>query len=167
MALLDRAWAWVIQHPITSTAVVLAGLGVGAYLVFGVFGFHLVFVDEVVAEADPFAVDTDASGTASDQPLAETGGAATEILTDGDRRVLRLEDFRTDNGPDLNVYLVAAPPDAEAAELGADFIDLGDLKGNVGDQNYEIPRDVDLDRYSTVVIWCVRFATAFGAAGLA
>ncbi|MCO4835109.1 MAG: DM13 domain-containing protein, partial [Acidimicrobiaceae bacterium] len=46
------------------------------------------------------------------------------------------------------------------------FIDLGDLKGNIGSQNYEIPVGIDLDRYSTVVIWCVRFGVAFGAAEL-
>ena len=48
-----------------------------------------------------------------------------------------------------------------------DWIDLGDLKGNVGAQNYEIPPSVDLDRYSTVLVWCVRFSVAFGSAGLA
>jgi hypothetical protein len=45
-------------------------------------------------------------------------------------------------------------------------VDLGGLKGNIGPQNYEIGSDVDLDRYSTVVIWCVRFGVAFGAAEL-
>ncbi|HYN31091.1 MAG TPA: DM13 domain-containing protein, partial [Ilumatobacteraceae bacterium] len=59
-----------------------------------------------------------------------------------------------------------AAPDASVDQLGADFVDLGDLKGNVGPQNYEIPPDVDLDRYSTVVVWCVRFGVAFGSADL-
>ena len=91
-----------------------------------------------------------------------------EVLGDGTgQRFLRLEDFRTDNGPDLNVYLSSAPQDAPAGQFDDDFIDLGDLKGNVGSQNYEIPRDVDLSRYSTVVIWCVRFSVIFGAAELA
>lgn len=89
------------------------------------------------------------------------------VLGDGTgQRFLRFEDFRTDNGPDLNVYLSSAPQDAPAGQFDDDFIDLGDLKGNVGSQNYEIPRDVDLSRYSTVVIWCVRFSVIFGAAEL-
>ncbi len=85
------------------------------------------------------------------------------ILTDGGtRRVLRLEeDFVTDNGPDLNVYLTSA-----ADGFGDEYVDLGDLKGNIGSQNYEIPADVDLDLYDTVVIWCVRFGVGFGSAEL-
>lgn len=95
-----------------------------------------------------------------------TRGSA-EVLGDGTgQRFLRFEDFRTDNGPDLNVYLSSAPADAPAGQFDDDFVDLGDLKGNVGSQNYEIPRDLDLDRYSTVVIWCVRFSVIFGAAEL-
>jgi hypothetical protein len=64
------------------------------------------------------------------------------------------------------VYLSAAGADADAGAFDDDFIDLGDLKGNIGPQNYEIPADVDLERYSTVVIWCVRFGVAFGAADI-
>ena len=47
-----------------------------------------------------------------------------------------------------------------------DFVDLGDLKGNIGDQNYELPADLDLDRYDFVDIWCVRFGVSFGSASL-
>ena len=93
-----------------------------------------------------------------------TSGRA-DVLNDGStQRFLRFEDFETDNGPDLNVYLSTAGADADTGAFDDDFIDLGDLKGNIGTQNYEIPADVDLDRYSTVVIWCVRFGVAFGAA---
>ncbi len=89
------------------------------------------------------------------------------VLSDGSpQRFLRFEDFETDNGPDLNVYLTTSSADADTSELAADFVDLGDLKGNIGPQNYEIPSDVDLDIYDTVVIWCVRFGVAFGAADL-
>ena len=97
----------------------------------------------------------------------ETSGRAL-VLNDGsEQRFLRFEDFRTDNGPDVNVWLSSAPPDASARDFLDDWVDLGDIKGNVGAQNYEIPPSVDLDRYSTVLIWCVRFSVAFGAAGLA
>ena len=90
-----------------------------------------------------------------------TSGTA-KIITDGTQRFLRLEGFETDNGPDLNVYIATGPPDGSPG----DFRDLGDLKGNIGDQNYELPDDVDLSTYTTVFIWCVRFAVAFGAAPL-
>ena len=52
------------------------------------------------------------------------------------------------------------------ANLGEDFISLGVLKGSVGAQNYEIPADVDLSLYSTVVIWCRQFNVPFGATDL-
>ena len=97
----------------------------------------------------------------------ETSGRVL-VLNDGsEQRFLRFEDFRTDNGPDVNVWLSSAPPDAPARDFLDDWVDLGDMKGNVGAQNYEIPPSVDLDHYSTVVIWCVRFSVAFGVAGLA
>ena len=107
----------------------------------------------------------EASGSFIDRSHPTEGSA--RVLGDGSGvRFLRLEDFRTDNGPDLNVYLSAAPPDAPAGAFDDDFVDLGDLKGNVGSQNYEIPAGLDLDRYSTVAIWCVRFGVVFGAADL-
>ena len=107
----------------------------------------------------------EAAGSFIDRSHPTEGSA--RVLGDGSGlRFLRLEDFRTDNGPDLNVYLSAAPPGAPAGAFDDDFVDLGDLKGNVGSQNYEIPAGLDLDRYSTVAIWCVRFGVVFGAADL-
>ena len=107
----------------------------------------------------------EASGSFIDRSHPTAGSAV--VLGDGSgQRFLRFEDFRTDNGPDLNVYLSAAPPDAPAGEFDNDFVDLGDLKGNVGSQNYEIPVGLDLDHYSTVAIWCVRFSVVFGTAEL-
>lgn len=106
-----------------------------------------------------------ASGEFEDRSHPTSGTARVVELADGSR-VLRLEDFATDNGPDLFVYLSSAPPDAAADAFDDDFVDLGVLKGNLGNQNYEIPADVDTSRYSTVVIWCRRFTVAFGVAGL-
>jgi hypothetical protein len=94
------------------------------------------------------------------------GQALVHQLADGSR-LLRLEDFSSTNGPDLFVYLTAAAADGSDEDMDADFVDLGVLKGNIGNQNYEIPGDVDLDRYATVVIWCRRFTVSFGAADLA
>ena len=96
-----------------------------------------------------------------------SGEGTARVLNDGsEQRFLRFENFSTDNGPDLNVYLVNADAAADSGVLDDDVVDLGDLKGNVGDQNYEIPPDVDLSVYDTVVVWCVRFSTPFTAADL-
>ena len=81
--------------------------------------------------------------------------------------VLRLSELRMDNGPDLYVYLVAAP-DAwdDETVTRAGFISLGRLKGNLGNQNYELPRDIDLGAYRSVTIWCRRFGVNFATAAL-
>ncbi|MFA9431744.1 DM13 domain-containing protein [Egicoccus sp. AB-alg2] len=95
-----------------------------------------------------------------------TGDATVYELSDA-ARILRLEGFASTNGPDLFVYLtVGDAAEPNDAELAAEYVDLGVLRGNVGDQNYDLPADVDLARYDTVVIWCRRFGTAFGAADL-
>ena len=98
----------------------------------------------------------------------ETRGLVTVFrLADG-RRLLRLTEFATSNGPDVRVYLVAARDvQDEGAAKEAGFVDLGALKGNIGDQNYDIPADLDLTRYRAVSIWCRRFSVNFGAAPLA
>ena len=206
------------------TALVLGGL---AFLAFGVFGVHTLFIDDEVDEAGPVfdsgvaandvvsdesvttaapsSTDAPSSMPAStDVPAAneealaaasvETAPPVTEapapqvvtvadgsfiplgrysgegtalVLNDGsEQRFLRFEDFSTDNGPDLNVYLVNSDADADQGTFDDDFVDLGELKGNIGDQNYEIPPDVDLSVYDTVVVWCVRFSTGFTAADL-
>lgn len=95
-----------------------------------------------------------------------TTGVATVYELAGGDRVLRLEDLATDNGPDLKVYLSTAAPDAPSGDFDADFVDLGVLTGNLGNQNYDVPADVDLSRFRSVVIWCDRFDVPFGAAPL-
>ena len=112
-------------------------------------------------------VQTLASGSLVDH--AHGGDGTITVITDGDRRFLRFEDdFAVDNGPDLNVYLVrGADAEGDSGLFDDDFIDLGDLKGNIGAQNYELSPDIDLDEYTTVAIWCVRFGVAFNAANLA
>jgi hypothetical protein len=103
---------------------------------------------------------TEFTGTFVDKAHPTDGSAA--VLGNGSgQRFVRFENFETDNGPDLNVYLV----NSSTGDV-SDSIDLGDLKGNIGDQNYEIPADVDLSVYDTVVIWCVRFSVSFGEATL-
>lgn len=82
------------------------------------------------------------------------------------RRILRLEDFRVTNGPDLHVVLSRSANPKTGAEVGNDYVDLGLLQGNVGSQNYAVPAEVDLEAYQSVVIFNVSFATVFGSAPL-
>jgi hypothetical protein len=92
-------------------------------------------------------------------------GTATTIRTAAGARVLTLTNFDVSNGPDLRVYLVSGPARDES-EVG-DFKDLGALKGNKGNQQYDLPPGIDLKRYSTVVIWCRAFSVNFARAPLA
>lgn len=95
-----------------------------------------------------------------------SGQALFYQLADG-TRILRLQDFEVDNGPDLHVYLV--PIDPVPASVGVEIegaVDLGKLKGNIGDQNYEIPSGLDLSQFKSVVIWCQPFRVPFIAAAM-
>ena len=165
-----------------------------AWLAFGYFAVHKIFIDDKVNEAAPtFSVPNQttavttiaADDTAPPQVtvpvpttvvsppiLTEATGTfvsldhdtsgTVSVLGDGSgQRFLRIEDLNTSNGPDLNVYLV----NSSTGDV-SDFVDLGDLKGNIGDQNYEIPVGTDLSVYDKVLIWCVRFSSPFGEAAL-
>jgi len=96
-----------------------------------------------------------------------SSGEAVIYQLAGGSRILRLQNFSVDNGPDLYVYLVPADPvpSTSGTEI-AGYYTLGRLKGNIGDQNYEIPADLDLSQYKSVVIWCQAFAVPFSAAPL-
>ena len=98
----------------------------------------------------------------------DTRGTATVLDLGNGKRVLRLTNFATSNGPDVRVYLVAAADVQDDATVKtAGFVELGPMKGNIGDQNYDIPTTVDLENYRTVTIWCKRFSVNFGSAPLA
>ena len=98
----------------------------------------------------------------------ETKGLASIYQLAEGKRTLRLTEFATSNGPDVHVYLVAGEVEkGNDAVKQAGFIDLGSIKGNIGDQNYDIPADADLNKYRTVSIWCARFGVNFGTATLA
>jgi hypothetical protein len=64
------------------------------------------------------------------------------------------------------VYLPPAPARGPGSAFGQAPLELGALKGNKGNQNYELPAGVDLSKYRSVVIWCRRFSVPFGAAPL-
>jgi len=117
-----------------------------------------------------------AQGGASPQPLVSgqfysilhpTAGTATIYQMGDGTRVLRFTHFNTSNGPDVHVYVVAADDAKDIATVQrAGFIDLGVIKGNIGDQNYALGSDVDLTKYRAVSVWCKRFSVNFGAAAL-
>jgi len=107
-----------------------------------------------------------AKGTFHNAEKAGKGTATVYQLANG-KRVLRLTDFETDNGPDLHVRLIAADDAKDTASVAkAEFVELAKLKGNKGAQNYELPEKVDLDKYRVVSIWCNRFSVNFAAAPL-
>jgi len=123
-------------------------------------------IDEAFPAAGAASPQIVESGTFSGVMHPTAGTATIYRLGDGSR-ILRFTNFRTSNGPDVHVYMVAAEEarDTETVMRTA-IIDLGTIKGNIGDQNYALAADVDLSKYRTVSIWCKRFAINFGAAPL-
>lgn len=116
------------------------------------------------AAAEPLAI---ASGTFVDGEHPTSGTATIFQLPDGSR-VLRLENFSTSDGPDVDVALSdqSAGGDDWGKYDDGRYIGLGDLKGTDGNQNYAIPDEVDLSGLTSVVIWCDRFNVAFGTAAI-
>jgi hypothetical protein len=99
--------------------------------------------------------------------LHDTTGAATVYRLGDGSRLLRFTNFKTSNGPDVHVYMVAADDATDSSSVLRDgFIDLGGIKGNIGDQNYALGPDVDLSKYRAVSVWCKRFRVNFGTAPL-
>ncbi len=105
-----------------------------------------------------------ASGTFVEVAHEGTGGV--KIFTLGENEsVLRLENLDVLNGPDLHVLLSPSTYIKGKADLG-DYVELGELKGNKGSQNYEIPSDIDLTKYNSVIIYCKSFGVVFNVAKL-
>ncbi len=98
-----------------------------------------------------------------------TSGRATIYQEADGKLVLRLTHFKTSNGPDVHVILIAvkdADDNANFLTSGTERVELGALKGNEGDQNYDIPAGTDLNKFTTVSIYCERFNANFGTAPL-
>lgn len=154
-----------------------------AFVVFVLVWFQpqKLFIDDTVNEALPVSrtvvtpdsvVDKTGTPTVLASGLLHSGehhteGTARVLRLEDGRRFLRLTDFRTSNGPVVKVWLSAASShSSDGAINDAAHLDLGGLKGNIGNQNYALPADVDLGSYRSVVIWCDRFNVSFGAAPL-
>jgi Electron transfer DM13 len=153
---------WKLVIPIAAIA---------AFLAWYAFRPERLVVNRRVDEGMPAA-----QGSSSPQPLFSgqfysilhpTAGTATIYRMGDGSRVLRFTSFSTSNGPDVHVYMVASDDAKDVATVQqAGFIDLGVIKGNVGDQNYTLGPDVDLSKYRAVSVWCKRFSVNFGAAPL-
>ena len=153
---------WKLVIPIAAVA---------AFLAWYAFRPERLVVNRRVDEAMPSA-----PGSSSPQPLVSgqfysilhpTAGTATIYRMGDGSRVLRFTSFSTSNGPDVHVYMVASDDAKDVATVQqAGFIDLGVIKGNVGDQNYTLGPDVDLSKYRAVSVWCKRFSVNFGAVRL-
>jgi hypothetical protein len=168
----------ISSKPIQHRTLLIAG----AVIIVVIAGWYLfrperLFINHMVNETFPVStvpqrIAANPSSTVVSQGRFHgvahgTKGLATIHQLANGKRILRLTDFETSNGPDVQVYLVAAA-DANDNETvtRAGFFHLGALKGNIGDQNYEVPSEVELNKYQSVTIWCRRFGVNFGTAPL-
>ena len=125
-------------------------------------------VDDAVTSTEATTTTTVAAVPGAEFISLDHGTSGTVVLLQdaAGAQFVRLENLDTTNGPDLFVYLSTNPPDGPEGQFDDDFVNLGRLEGNVGSSNYVVPAGTDLSRYASVVIWCDRFDSAFGAAPL-
>jgi hypothetical protein len=154
-------------------SIVVVAVAIAWYL----FRPELIFVNKTVNEALPGSATVAVTAKDVQSTVLTTGrfhsvshatsGVATiHQLGDG-KRFVRFTTFETSNGPDVRVYLVAAKDATDNETVTrAGFVDLGAMKGNKGDQNYEVPTNIDLGQYQSVTIWCRRFGVNFATAPL-
>jgi hypothetical protein len=184
---MSRIKSVIREHPSAAAAVVVGAVSVVAFILLW-FEPQALLIDKRIDEDLPGSVDVGDAGTRGHSGSTEeaTSPAAPEVVTRGRLRginhaasgdallvrladgshILRFEDLMAENGPDLRVYLSAAPASGDGPAFNDDYVELGPLKGNIGNQNYGIPDGVDLSTYRTPVIWCKRFEVGFAVAGL-
>ena len=139
------------------------GLLIGIYVLLAVVVLAVIwylvsplFIDEKVNEELPGSSNSVRLGKFVDADSFHKTAGEILVVEDGGKKYLRFENFEATNGPDLKVYL---SNDLEAK----DYVSLGDLKGNIGNQNYGLD-DVDVLDYKYVLIWCEQFSVLFGIA---
>lgn len=131
-----------------------------------------LFINQKVNESTPAALSSEPEALYTGKlegKIHQTSGRATIYKTAEGKQYLRLSDFTTSNGPDVHVVLARAGDktlDQEIVKGTLDSVELGALKGNQGDQNYDLPATADLNQYQAVVIYCERFHAIFGVAKL-
>ena len=128
-----------------------------------------LWINQRVDEPAPFASEGDSqplyTGTLEGK-VHQTSGRATIYKRPDGTEYLRLTNFSTSNGPDVHVVLGKDTRATGQNGIDQDHVELGPLRGNQGDQNYDLPPSVDLGKYTAAVIYCERFHAVFGAAEL-
>jgi Electron transfer DM13 len=152
---------------------VLILIGVPALVVaWWAFRPEKLFINQKVSEAAPATLSSEPEALFTGKlegQIHQTSGRATIYRNKDGKEYLRLSDFTTSNGPDVHVVLVRAEDKALEQEIvkgDLEHLELGTLKGNQGDQNYDLPATVDLNQYQAVAIYCERFHAIFGVARL-
>jgi hypothetical protein len=152
---------------------ILALIGVPALAVaWWAFRPEKLFINQKVSEAAPAALSSEPEPLYTGKlegKIHQTSGRATIYKNKDGKEYLRLSDFTTSNGPDVHVVLVRAEDKALEQEIvkgDLQHVELGTLKGNQGDQNYDLPAAADLNQYQAVAIYCERFHAIFGVARL-
>ena len=142
----------------------MLGLPVGAFLW---YAFSPLLFDEVVTETLTEAqVVAVGAFRDADRSHKGTGTAKLVALPSGNHEI-QFTEFQVTNGPDLEVWLSAHPdPESKRDVTDNEWLALGQLKGNVGDQAYAIPAGTDIAAYNSVVIWCEMFGVLFSPAAL-
>lgn len=145
---------------------IAAGIAVAATV--AAYALSPFFMETEIYEEMPQTIQTDPGSDITtyggtfvgvNDGIHNAEGSARALPRSDDGYVLRLENFYSTPGPDLYVYL--------STDKGIDdHINLGSLKANRGDQNYDIPAGTDLDRYDHVLVWCKPFGVLFGSAQL-
>ncbi|MGB9169454.1 MAG: DM13 domain-containing protein [Nitrososphaeraceae archaeon] len=130
-------------------------------LMIGAKEINKEFNEEMSKSTDNLSFTRNLEGTfiGVDDGIHNVGGIGKILILVDGSKILRLENFKSTNGPDLHVYL-------STDKMASNFMDLGRLKGNIGNQNYQVPVDIDLSKYNNVLIWCKAFSVLFGNAQL-
>ena len=152
---------------------ILAGIGLLILAtVWWFFRPEKLWLNVKVNEAAPFAANTDVqplyTGLLTGREHPTSGRASIYQMPDG-KRDLRLTNFTTSNGPDVHVVLAGSGDgnlDQSFVNGELNSVELGLMKANQGDQNYDLPSSADLGKYDAVVIYCRRFHAVFGVAKL-
>lgn len=132
--------------------------------------FSPLFINQVVSEELPAFLETQtiASGSFRDADRTHKGtGLASVLQTPSGEMLVRLTEFEVTNGPDLEVWLVQESDPQNSADVKASqWVSLGQLKGNIGDQTYTVPEGTNINDFGSVVIWCEQFGVLFSPATL-
>lgn len=150
---------------------ILIAIIVAIIIPLSVYTISPLFIESTINEELPVSMQTVDDGqqrvmtshsgrfVGVDDGIHDAQGVVLVVPLEDGKNILRFEDFHSTNGPDLYVYLATD-------NTASDFVNLGRLKANNGNQNYEIPEGTDISKYDTALIWCKQFSVLFGHAEL-